>query len=226
MRNRPDGPCSLIVPLGGVLRAGELRGPGAGLSGRSQPGSASIPEANAQCCGWQCESCRSSNPRVRDSRIGRAAPLCPRCRFFAKKKTATAEGTRRSAGSSGGRRELLDGPAVAVGIAEGDEPWSAERMQVVVDDIEAARTVRTGNSGSLRLRRRRREAGGSYFQETHPQELFRECSVYAELVSVPEQLPRVLEIAMRHAIERSGVAVVVVPGEIFLARAGMTRARP
>ena len=45
----------------------------------------------------------------------------------------------------------------------------------------------------------REEIGGSYFQETHPQELFRECSVYAELVSVPEQLPRVLEIAMRHA---------------------------
>jgi len=33
------------------------------------------------------------------------------------------------------------------------------------------------------------EIGRSYFQETHPQELFRECSVYAELVSVPEQLP-------------------------------------
>ena len=61
----------------------------------------------------------------------------------------------------------------------------------------------------------REEIGGSYFQETHPQELFRECSVYAELVSVPEQLPRVLEIAMRHAIERGGVAVVVVPGEVF-----------
>jgi pyruvate dehydrogenase (quinone) len=66
----------------------------------------------------------------------------------------------------------------------------------------------------------REEIGGNYFQETHPQELFRECSVYCELVSVPEQLPRVLEIAMRHAIERDGVAVVVVPGEIFLHRAG------
>jgi pyruvate dehydrogenase (quinone) len=62
----------------------------------------------------------------------------------------------------------------------------------------------------------REEIGGSYFQETHPQELFRACSVYSELVSVPEQLPRVLEIAMRHAIERSAVAVVVIPGEIFL----------
>ena len=60
------------------------------------------------------------------------------------------------------------------------------------------------------------EIGGDYFQETHPQELFRECSVYCELVSVPEQLPRVLEIAMRTALQRSGVAVVVVPGEVFL----------
>ena len=66
----------------------------------------------------------------------------------------------------------------------------------------------------------REEIGLSYFQETHPQELFRECSVYAELISVPEQLPRVLEITMRHAIEREGVAVVVVPGEIFLHHVG------
>jgi pyruvate dehydrogenase (quinone) len=66
----------------------------------------------------------------------------------------------------------------------------------------------------------REEIGGSYFQETHPEKLFGECSVYCELVSVPEQLPRILEIAMRHAIERGGVAVVVVPGEIFLHHAG------
>jgi pyruvate dehydrogenase (quinone) len=60
------------------------------------------------------------------------------------------------------------------------------------------------------------EIGDTYFQETHPQELFRECSVYCELVSVPEQLPRVLEIAMRTALQRRGVAVIVVPGEVFL----------
>jgi pyruvate dehydrogenase (quinone) len=66
----------------------------------------------------------------------------------------------------------------------------------------------------------REEIGGDYFQETHPQELLRGCSVYAELVSVPEQLPRVLEMAMRHALERRGVAVVVVPGEVFRHRAG------
>jgi pyruvate dehydrogenase (quinone) len=66
----------------------------------------------------------------------------------------------------------------------------------------------------------REEIGGGYFQETHPQELFRECSVYCELSSIPEQLPRLLEMAMRHALERSGVAVVVVPGEVFLHHAG------
>ena len=48
------------------------------------------------------------------------------------------------------------------------------------------------------------EIGGEYFQETHPQELFRECSVYCELVSIPEQLPRILEIAMRTALQRGG----------------------
>lgn len=63
------------------------------------------------------------------------------------------------------------------------------------------------------------EIGSGYFQETHPQELFRECSVYAEMVSTPEQLPRVLRIAMRTALERRGVAVVVIPGEIFSSEA-------
>jgi pyruvate dehydrogenase (quinone) len=61
----------------------------------------------------------------------------------------------------------------------------------------------------------RTEIGTGYFQETHPSELFRECSVYVELVSVAEQLPRILQIAMRAAVERRGVAVVVIPGEIF-----------
>src|ERR1700761_1835499 len=60
------------------------------------------------------------------------------------------------------------------------------------------------------------EIGGEYFQETHPQELFRECSVYCELASTPEQSLRILQIAMRTALARGGVAVVVVPGETFL----------
>ena len=65
----------------------------------------------------------------------------------------------------------------------------------------------------------RAEIGCGYFQETHPQELFRECSVYCELASIPEQMPRLLESAMRAALERGGVAVVVIPGEVFLADA-------
>jgi pyruvate dehydrogenase (quinone) len=63
------------------------------------------------------------------------------------------------------------------------------------------------------------EIGSQYFQETHPQELFRECSVYCELVSEPEQMPRVLEIAMRTALARGGVGVVVIPGGVFFADA-------
>jgi pyruvate dehydrogenase (quinone) len=65
----------------------------------------------------------------------------------------------------------------------------------------------------------REEIGTGYFQETHPERLFGECSVYCELVSVPDQPPRVLEMAMRAALARGGVAVVVVPGEVFLADA-------
>jgi pyruvate dehydrogenase (quinone) len=63
----------------------------------------------------------------------------------------------------------------------------------------------------------REEIGSGYFQETHPQDLYRELAVYCELVSTAEQLPRVLEIAMRSAISHRGVAVVVIPGELFLA---------
>ncbi|PZQ48561.1 MAG: ubiquinone-dependent pyruvate dehydrogenase [Rhodovulum sulfidophilum] len=60
------------------------------------------------------------------------------------------------------------------------------------------------------------EVGGGYFQETHPQELFRECSVYCELVSDPKQMPFVLENAIRAAVGARGVAVVVIPGDVAL----------
>ena len=76
------------------------------------------------------------------------------------------------------------------------------------------------------------EIGSNYFQETHPQDLFREASVYSEYVASPSQMPRVLEIAMRTAIERRGVAVVVIPGDVALSDALTTathlieRARP
>src|SRR5271166_4964711 len=63
------------------------------------------------------------------------------------------------------------------------------------------------------------EIGGEYFQETHPQQLFGECSVYCELASVPDQVPRLVEMAMRAALQRGGVGVVVIPGELFFAGA-------
>jgi len=60
------------------------------------------------------------------------------------------------------------------------------------------------------------EIGSGYFQETHPQDLFRECSHYSELVGSPVQMPRVLEVAIREAIGRQGVSVVVLPGDVAL----------
>src|ERR1700727_408275 len=60
------------------------------------------------------------------------------------------------------------------------------------------------------------EIGSGYFQETHPQSLFQECSHYCELVSEPGQLPRILEIAIREAVGKRGVAVIVLPGEVAL----------
>ena len=60
------------------------------------------------------------------------------------------------------------------------------------------------------------EIGSGYFQETHPQELFRECSHYCELVSCSEQMPRVLEIAIREALGKGGISVIVLPGDVAL----------
>ncbi|WP_298330466.1 ubiquinone-dependent pyruvate dehydrogenase [Haloactinopolyspora sp.] len=62
------------------------------------------------------------------------------------------------------------------------------------------------------------EIGSGYFQETHPQELFRECSVYVEHVAHAEQAPRLLRIAMREAISKRGVAVLVIPGDVGLSK--------
>src|SRR4051812_33557236 len=60
------------------------------------------------------------------------------------------------------------------------------------------------------------EVGIDYFQATHPEILFKECSHYVELVSRPDQLPQVLARAMRVAVAKRGVAVVVLPGDVAL----------
>jgi pyruvate dehydrogenase (quinone) len=75
-----------------------------------------------------------------------------------------------------------------------------------------------------------KEIGGFYFQETHPQELFRECSAYCELVTSAAQLPAVLDIAVRSAVEQKDVSVLVVPGDVLLTSierpAAITTIRP
>src|ERR1700754_3031293 len=63
------------------------------------------------------------------------------------------------------------------------------------------------------------EIGSGYFQETNPEHLFAQCSHYCELVSQPEQMPRVLEIAIQNAISRRGVAVVTIPGDVAMREA-------
>ncbi|MFJ9812858.1 pyruvate dehydrogenase [Streptomyces sp. NPDC101158] len=58
------------------------------------------------------------------------------------------------------------------------------------------------------------EIGLGYFQETHPDQLFRECSHYSELISNPRQMPRLLQTAIQHAVGQGGVSVVSLPGDI------------
>ena len=60
------------------------------------------------------------------------------------------------------------------------------------------------------------EIGIDFFQSTHPEILFKECSHYVELVSNPEQLPQILTRAIRVAVAKRGVAVVVIPGDVAL----------
>ncbi|MFE9393953.1 pyruvate dehydrogenase [Streptomyces flavidovirens] len=58
------------------------------------------------------------------------------------------------------------------------------------------------------------EIGLGYFQETHPDQLFRECSHYSELISSPKQMPRVVQTAIQNAVGRGGVSVVSLPGDV------------
>ena len=60
------------------------------------------------------------------------------------------------------------------------------------------------------------EGGIDYFQATHPESLFRECSHYVELVTHADQLPQILLRAIRVAVAQRGVAVVVLPGDVAL----------
>lgn len=68
-----------------------------------------------------------------------------------------------------------------------------------------------------------REIGSSYFQETHAELLFKECSHYCELASHPDQIPPILDIAMRTALSLSGVSIIVLPGDVALQEAAYAR---
>ena len=68
------------------------------------------------------------------------------------------------------------------------------------------------------------EIGGHYFQETHPEQLFAECSHYVETISNPEQMPRVFDKAIRIAVAQRGVSVVVIPGDVMLQTTSATAA--
>lgn len=70
------------------------------------------------------------------------------------------------------------------------------------------------------------EIGRNYFQETHPAGLFQECSHYCELLSGPGQMPGVLETAIRIAIAKSGVSVIIVPGDVAMMSAPDVKLSP
>jgi pyruvate dehydrogenase (quinone) len=59
-----------------------------------------------------------------------------------------------------------------------------------------------------------KQIGLSYFQETHPDRLFTECSGYSEMISTAEQAPRVVASAIRHTLAGNGVSVITLPGDI------------
>ncbi|MBA3916087.1 MAG: ubiquinone-dependent pyruvate dehydrogenase, partial [Acidobacteriales bacterium] len=58
------------------------------------------------------------------------------------------------------------------------------------------------------------EIGTGYFQETHPENLFTECSHFCQLVGTEKQMPRLLQIAMQTSISKGGVSVLVLPGDV------------
>jgi pyruvate dehydrogenase (quinone) len=58
------------------------------------------------------------------------------------------------------------------------------------------------------------ELGTTYFQETNPGQIFKDCSHYCGVITEADQMPRILAIAMRTAIAKRGVSVIVLPGNI------------
>jgi pyruvate dehydrogenase (quinone) len=58
------------------------------------------------------------------------------------------------------------------------------------------------------------EFGSGYFQETNTIKLFDDCSYYNQVAVTPAQLPRMAQAALQHAIQKKGVAVLGLPGDV------------
>lgn len=64
------------------------------------------------------------------------------------------------------------------------------------------------------------QIGSSYFQETHPEQIFQECSGYCEMVNSPDQGARILHHAIQSTVAGKGVSVLVIPGDLSEDEAG------
>lgn len=58
------------------------------------------------------------------------------------------------------------------------------------------------------------EMGTDYFQETNTIKLFDDCSHYNQMITRPEQVQRIMQTAIQHAISKKGVSVIGLPGDV------------
>ncbi|PTQ96536.1 pyruvate dehydrogenase (quinone) [Mucilaginibacter yixingensis] len=58
------------------------------------------------------------------------------------------------------------------------------------------------------------EFGSDYFQETNTIKLFDDCSHYNQIATTPAQLPRMLQAGIQNALNKKGVSVVGLPGDL------------
>ncbi|TDG34898.1 ubiquinone-dependent pyruvate dehydrogenase [Pedobacter changchengzhani] len=108
---------------------------------------------------------------------------------FAAAAEAELDGIACCAGSSGpGHVHLLNGL------------YDAHRSHVPV--IAIASTIDTNQFGM------------DYFQETNTTKLFDDCSLYNQIATTAEQVPRMFQSAIQHAITKKGVAVFGLPGDV------------
>ncbi|CCH87545.1 pyruvate dehydrogenase/oxidase: FAD-and thiamine PPi-binding [Modestobacter italicus] len=63
------------------------------------------------------------------------------------------------------------------------------------------------------------EIGMAFFQETHPERMFQECSYWCEVMT-PKQMPHALRVAVQTAVGKRGVSVVVLPGDLAAEESG------